>query len=989
MSGGDGPRAAGPAVHTIPSQLPFVDVLAAGIRARVGGDPAALGAVHVLLPTRRACRALAEAFLRAGGGVPMLLPRMSPLGDVDDDDLALEGAEDAFGALDVPPAMPEARRRLLLARLILASGEHARTPDQAVRLAGELARLIDQVRTERLDFDKLADLAPERFAEHWQTTLRFLAIVTEAWPKVLADHGMIDPAERRNRLIEARTEVWRAAPPDTLVVAAGSTGSVPATADLLQVIANLPHAAVVLPGLDTEASEGAWTAIASEPSHPQFGMARLLERLEVDRSDVRPWHTPAAGNDERTARVRFVQQALAPPMATPSRPSAASPPDTFDGVTTVVAPTPREEAGIIALALRGALETPAKTAMLVTPDRALARRVTAELGRWSIDIDDSAGRALALTAPGVFLRLLARAVAEDVAPVALLALLKHPLTAAGMAPETLRERARTLERTVLRGVRPAPGISGIRAVLGAEEGAFTDVLSAIEQAIQPFVAALARNEVALADVADAHVRAAEALARTDTEDGATRLWAGDAGEVAAGRIAEILDAGEALGAVVGVDYPALFEALIAETVVRPRYGRHPRLAIFGPLEARLQSADLVILGGLNEGTWPPEARANPWMSRPMMASFGLPLPERRVGLAAHDFAQAVAAPEVVLTRSERVDGTPTVPSRWLMRLSTLAEAVSRTNPFLTDRKWLQWLRDLDRPEGPPRPVDRPAPTPPVEARPKSLSVTRIETWIRDAYAIYARNILGLEPLAQLDQSPEAAERGILVHDILERFVASHPDVLPDDALAALIDIGRARFREFGDRPGVQAFWWPRFVRAAGWFIGWERRRRALGWQPAAIERKGRLMLAGLDFELRGRADRIERGPGSSLAIIDYKTGALPGKREVMCGLAPQLSLEAAMAAAGAFSGVETAAVDELVYVKVSGSRQPGDERMIDEDVPDLATRTMDGLRRRIAAFQRPETPYLSRERVQFEGREGDYDHLARVREWGVAGGDEG
>jgi len=989
MTDGAGRRSAGPAVHTVPPQHPFVDVLAAGIRARVGDDPMVLSTVQVLLPTRRACRALAEAFLRASGGAPMLLPRMAPLGDVDEDDLAFDGVDDAFGALDVPPAIPDARRRLLLARLILATGEHARTPDRAVRLASELARLIDQVRTERLDFGGLADLAPERFAEHWQTTLRFLAIVTEAWPRVLADEGRIDPAERRNRLIEARAQAWRAAPPETLVVAAGSTGSVPATADLLEVIANLPMGAVVLPGLDTDADEETWTALSAEPSHPQFGMARLLEQLGVARSDVRPWYGADADDGGRTARVRFVNRALAPADGTSLSHEGGPPPDAFDGVTTVVAPTPREEAGVIALTLRGALETPAKTAMLVTPDRALARRVAAELARWSIDIDDSAGRPLALTVPGVFLRLLARAASEAMAPAALLALLKHPLSAAGMAPETLRDRVRALERATLRGVRPAPGFQGIRAALGADEGLFTELLAAIEQATQPFVAALAHSEVPLADLVDAHVRSAEALAGTVSEAGAARLWAGDAGEAAAGRIAEILDAGNTLGAVAGADYPALFEAVISEAVVRPRYGGHPRLAILGPLEARLQSADLVILGGLNEGTWPPEAGANPWMSRPMLASFGLPLPERRVGLAAHDFAQAVAAPEVMLTRSERVDGTPTVPSRWLMRLSTLAEVVSGTNAFKPRSVWLRWLGELDRPAGPPRPVARPAPMPPVEARPKSLSVTRIETWIRDAYAIYAREILGLTPLPPLDQAPEAAERGILIHKILEEFVDAHREALPDTALATLIDEGRRLFREYGDRPGVQAFWWPRFVRAAGWFIDWERRRRACGWAPMVVETRGRLALSGLDFELRGRADRIERGPDGTLAIVDYKTGAVPSERQVRSSLAPQLALEAAMAAAGAFEDLAGAPVDQLVYVKVSGSREAGSERVIDGDVPALAAGTIDGLHRLVEAFQRPDTPYRSRERVQLEGRAGDYDHLARLREWGVAGGGDG
>ncbi len=982
--------AAGPTVYTIPSGTAFLDALAAGLLARAGDDPAALARATVLLSTRRACRALGEAFLRRGQGRPVLLPRMMPLGDVDDDDLALAEAAEWGGGPDIPPAIPDLRRRLALAREIMA--QRPVGPDQAARLAAELARLLDQVHTERLSFDRLADLAPDDLAEHWQVTLDFLGILTERWPALLAAEGGTDPAARRNLALDARAAAWRRDPPRHPVIAAGSTGSIPATADLLAVVAGLPDGSVVLPGLDRDLDDDAWGDLP--PSHPQHGMARLLAHLGVERSAVGDWPAPGV-ESTAVARAALIGRALLPPAATgeamrftaAERESFAA---TLADVATAVVPTPREEAGVIALALREALETPGRTAILVTPDRGLARRVAAEMQRWGVDIDDSAGRPLALTRPGVFLRLVAAAAAEELAPVALLALLKHPLAALGRAPADLRARARDLEREALRGVRPAPGIAGLRAALGGKEKAFADLLPPLEAALHPLLLAFDRSEVPLAEVLRAHVAAAEALAATGSEAGTARLWAGDDGEAAAGFVADVLEAADALGPIGGRDYPALFESLMDGRVVRPRYGRHPRLAILGLLEARLQQADLMVLGGLNEGTWPPDTQAGPWMSRPMMRDFGLPLPERRIGLTAHDFAQAFCARQVLLTRSERVDGTPTVPSRWWVRLATLVQAGLGPDYLRPDLRWPAWLDALDRPAEQARPIDPPRPTPPVEARPRTLPVTRIETWIRDPYAVYARHVLGLKPLDPLDQEPGAAERGILLHEILERFVRSAGHPLADDALDRLIAIGNEAFRAGGDRPGLRAFWWPRFVRAAHWFITFEQARRGAGWAPLprAQETKGTLPLTGVDFVLEARADRVDRHASGGLAIIDYKTGAVPSASQVKSGLAPQLTLEAAMAARGAFPGIDPAVVDELVYVKVAGARVAGKEQVLDDGVTALADDSLAGLTRLVGAFARPETPYPSRPRVQFEGREGDYDHLSRVGEWGVAGGDD-
>ena len=982
----------GPAhVFTIPAGVSFVDALAAGVRALADADREALARITVLLPTRRACRSLGEAFLRLSRGRPTLLPRMTALGDLDEEELMLVDAGEEPGpsaggdVLEIPPAIPGLSRLLLLSRLILADRGRNATPEQAARLAAELARLLDQIDTQRISFDGLETLVPERFAAHWQTTLRFLSILTGRWPAVLADEGALDPAARRNRLLEAQADAWRRSPPSDPVVAAGSTGSIPATADLLRVISRLPRGAVVLPGLDVAADDRCWRSLG--PTHPQYGIAQLLKHLQVDREAVRAWPAPGVVGTTAT-RACLIDAALRPAEASAPAPTPDADAQTaLAGVSRVECRSPEEEAGVIALVMRRVLEEPAKTAALVTPDRALARRVAAALARWGVEIDDSAGTPIARTPPGTFVRLVARAAAERLAPVPLLALLKHPLAAGGLAPGRFRALARELERAALRGPRPGPGFRGLRTALGRRHRGLTEFLARMEAAMRPLMRAIGRKRVPLKDMVRAHVGAAEALAAAPGTEGAVRLWAGAAGATLADFVSELDTAAAATGAIAGSDYPALLDALMAGRSVRPPYGRHPRLHIWGLLEARLQHADVLILGGLNEGTWPAEPAASPWMSRPMMAAFGLPPAERRIGLAAHDFTQAFSAPAVVLTRATRVDGTPTVPSRWLLRLSNLLDGMGISDALDPVEDWIGWSTSLDDPDAD-EAATVPMPCPPVAARPRELSVTQIETWVRDPYSIYARHVLGLKPLHRIDADPGAADRGVIVHAALERFVTAFPDTLPEDAEARLVAIGEEVFRETLSRPGVRAFWWPRFRRIAAWFVRLERDRRRRGYGPIGAELAGRIELAGPagPFVLTARADRIDRGRDGSLAIVDYKTGKPPSWPQVTSGLVPQLSLEAAIAAAGGFEEVAPAPVSSLVYVGLYGGHTAGEEKVLDGDIPVVTRRAIDGLSGLVAAFDRPETPYRSRPRPMFASRFGDYDHLARVKEWMAADG---
>jgi len=974
-------------VFTIPYGVSFLDVLAEGIAARLGDDPAALTRATILLPTRRACRAMREAFLRRSAGQPTLLPQLRPIGDVDDDELALASDSD----LELPPAISTLRRRLVLARTILQipPAEDARiTAPQAVELAEELARLLDQVQTEGLGFDGLERLVPEEYAEHWRRTIKFLTVLTENWPAILAMEGAIDPAERRNLALDALARHWMAHPPAHPVIAAGSTGSVPATARLLSVVAGLPNGAVVLPGLDRDLDDESWSAI--DETHPQFGLKNLLASLDVERGAVRSWDDAVTA---RAARRSLLAAALQPAATTGRwRDSGGIGPESIEGLVRVDCAHTQEEAQVIALVLREALETEGRTAALVTPDRELARRVAAELARFSITIDDSAGRPLAASPPAVFLRLIAETLATGTPPAPLLALLKHPLAATGLAPAECRRLARLLEIEALRGPRPAAGFEGLCQALPRDsDPVLVRWIERLAKEAESF-GRLAAGDAPPQALLRAHVALAECWAATDSESGTARLWAGDAGEAAAELVAELAEALRDFPAIPGSAYPAFFAHCLSGRVLRPAWGGHARLQILGPLEARLLSFDVVVLGGLNEGSWPPEVESDPWMSRPMRKVFGLPAPERRIGLAAHDFAQACGAAQVVLTRALRVEGAPTVPSRWLQRL----DAVLRASPLRINLKsrddLARWQVELDRVELL-KPLGPPAPCPPVEARPRQLSVTEIGTWLADPYALYARRVLRLKRLDPLDMDPGVAERGVYIHKALERFVRRFPDRLPAKAVEALLEIGREAFGAALSRPGVWAFWWPRFEAIAHWFVGHETERRAVA-RPLVSEGRAALDIDGVKkgFRLIARADRIDRLADGTLAIIDYKTGSVPNPRSIVLGLAPQLPLEAAMAQAGAFVGVPAAPVSQLRYWHVTGGEPPGAEEPIDgisfgrppqpmPPVEQLIAQALMGLRNLITRFDERQTPYMARPRPEFALPYNDYRHLARIREW--------
>jgi ATP-dependent helicase/nuclease subunit B len=1042
-----------PRVFTIPASAPFVPTLIeALLDGRLvpgfpaGGDPLALAGATLYLPTRRACRLARDRFLDVTGKTAAILPRIIAIGDVDEDEIAFAQAATgaiAADALDLPDALGGLERRLLLAQLVTkwaaspeVHGEGrtplvANNPASALALADDLARLMDDMTTRNVSWDRLDGLVPDNLDTYWQFTLRFLKLAREDWPKMLAERGKIEPAARRDALIKAET-ARLSAKTDGPVIAAGSTGSMPATAALIATIAKLPHGAVVLPGLDTDLDADTWELIAGHADqrvapaagYPQFAMQALLRQIGIARDAVEPLAPPAGHG-----RERLVSEAFRPAAATElwrtrlaDEGFAAHSGSALERLALVEAANAEEEALAIAVALREAVTEADTTAALVTPDRALGRRVLAALARWKVAVDDSGGDALSDTPAGVFARLAAEAALGGLAPVGLLALLKHPLFRLG-APAGGHARAiATLEQAVLRGPRPRAGTDGLAHALAALRAELAklrrgersdlhpsepratltdDELQVAANLVVELVAALGPFECLragahqFAELAERHRNVIAALSNNDT--GVSAAFVGVDGTALVTALDDLAESAPAADLRVDLtNYAELFAAAIADRIVRRPGLPGVRVRILGPLEARLTDIDRVVLGGLNEGTWPPETRSDAWLSRPMRHQLGLDLPERRIALSAHDFAQMLGAREVILTRAAKSEGAPTVAARFVQRLAAVAGA-RWPDVCARGEKYLVWARLLDTPPDAPVPAKRPEPKPPVAARPIKLSVTEIEHWLRDPYTIYAKHILRLAPLDPVDTAPGAADRGTVIHGAIGEFTEKFAKELPCDPFNELIALGRKHFAALDDYPEARAFWWPRFARIARWFARWEiERRSGLASVHAEIRGEIEIPFGARVLRLSARADRIERRADGSYSILDYKTGQVPTAPQVQSGLSPQLTLEGAILRAGKFPGIaQGASIAELLYISIRGGNPPGEPKPIawKDSAPDIeadkAVRKLAGV---AARFADEATPYRSRERPMWARRAyGDYDHLARVKEWSLSGGagDEG
>ncbi len=960
----------GPRIFALEPGVDFPAAVARGLKERMSGKPPeAMARVEVLVNTTRMRNHLRAALIAHGPG---FLPRLRLITDLAGDD-----------AQEKPPS--PLRRRLELAQLVrklIDSAPGLAPRDAAFALADSLATLLDEMQGERIAPEVLDRLDVSNHSEHWGRSLRFIRLVHQ----FLDVDSAPDTQARQRRAVEGLVARWRTDPPRHPVLVAGSTGSRGTTALLMSAVATLPQGALILPGFDFDMPEEVWEGLAdplTSEDHPQFRFHALMKMLGVGSTDVRRWSGDRAPNP---ARNRLISLALRPAPVTDrwlaEGPALGDLIRATDNLTLIESPNPRAEALAIALRLRASLEEGRKAA-LITPDRTLARQITAALDRWRVRPDDSAGRPLALSAPGRFLRQCAGLLCGDCQPQNLIALLKNPIahSAAGRGFHLLH--LRELELWLRRNAVPnlTPGHLYRWAATHERRSDWAQWLSAFLEAGQM------SGSQPLAVWVERHRQLAETVSSGSTGGGTGELWLTEAGEAARAVMDELSAEAEHGGEISNRDYMALSETVLQGKEVRESASSHPSVMIWGTLEARVQGADLVILAGLNEGVWPATPTPDPWFNRRMRLDAGLLLPERQIGLSAHDFQQAAGAPEVVLSRCLRDAEAETIPSRWLNRLKNLVgglpdqsgpEALKRM--IARGRDWIDQAGALENdltgvPEVVSRRNPRPAPAPPQGARPRELPVTAIKTLIRDPYHVYARYILGLRRLDPLTPEPDARLRGTALHKVIETYVRGlgHGAEADRDAFMQVASLVLA------DEVPWQAsrlMWQARLGRVAGDLVSWQADEPGT---PILIERQGALQLRDPGLRLTGRPDRIDRQPDGRLRIFDYKTGKPPSAREQEA-FDKQLILLSIMATDGAFDGIDPAEVESAAFVGVGARFQ-----IVDADV---SREALEGHRAKLtellAAYMRSEQGYTARRALKKDTDKAEYDHLSRFGEWQVS-----
>ena len=985
-------------LFTIKAGHGFAEQLVAGICARVQ-TAHALAAWRIYLPSYRACQTVQAAFLEHMDGKPVILPTLVPLGEGD------EFTEEVFneqlaGNADILPAeISPTQRQFMLARLVAAMtiGGQKISQKQALILAADLSRLMDQMRQAEITADQIDQIIPERFSSHWQDIVRFIDIIMTLWPELVDRLGRLDPVDRKLKIIDLLVDSWRINPPASPVMVAGSTGSMPSTLKIMKAVLALPAGMVVLPGLASQTgTEEDIEAICDDFGHPQHQLFSTLQQLQIQPAQVPEFFSniDVQAEDGLAQRRGLWQEVFRPYRQTylwrrmdKSQTSLSE--RAVDGLSLMACRDRHHEADIIAGLMRNVLEHKQKTALLVTPDRKLARAVRAALLRWGLDVEDSAGEPLGQTQTGSYLGLVAQWACAGGDAHQLLALAKHRLACGGLEKSRFNQQIRQIEKTILRRTLPETGADAIASLLehtddGGKLARFYQ--DHIIAPLDPLAKLMALPIASLSQLADAHGRAAELLAQTDMQDQAIlTLWGEADGKIASQLLSEMALYGEDI-LMKPSEYADYFQQLAAQLPVRKKWRSHPRLAILGTVEARMQSADLVILGGLNEGIWPPAPETSPWINQEIRTKLGLPDRNWRVGLSAHDFFMLVHSPHVVITRSETAEEGTAIASRWWQRLEAVLSASklnSRLKPELPadiQAGFDGLVPDVIVP------YQMPVPCPELASRPRQLWATDMDVLISDPYAIYAKYILGLRPLDEVDRPADGALRGTIFHDCLAEFLKQYEaQNLPEDAFERLEEIADRQFLPYAGNIRIMRFWRASFRQIARWFIEQEHDRRHR-LQQSLTEVKGAIELDAPQgaFTIRAKADRLDFTPDNLCYVIDYKTGMPPTKAQVTAGRATQLMIEAFIAKAGGFEGQPKSSkmeIDRLEYWQLSGKQAgAGEIRNVTPDGFDPDS-YFDSLTALISWFDSPQASYPSEPDSENRPRFSHYRHLARVREW--------
>ena len=983
----------GPKVYSIAAHRGFADALVAGLVPRYFDEDFGLSQLTLLVPSSRAARTIREAFIRhfgETGRAGLLMPRMTMVGDLDLDE-TLGSLMDPMGASDIPAAIEPMQRWLELADVLgEALGDDAPSGASLLSLARETAAVMDRLLVEEVSPDQLLDDAVlgtfQNLSQHWQLSTRQFAICQLHWRKRLADKGQVDTATRRNMLFDRAAKRWRETPPQTPIVAAGVTSAAPALARLLRSIADLPNGAVIVPDLDLSMDQATWdelgragrsaeaggTMFGSDDAvtHPQYHLKLLLNRMGVAREEVRNWHRKGMGAAPPD-RTHAISSLFLPPEASKAWVDLPAEKRRLSGIRLIESATIEEEAQCVALLVRQALDEPEKRVSVITPDRALARRVVQHLQRWNIAADDSAGQPLHLTPAGRMLLQLAQFLEDGFAPVQLISALAHPFVEREGNRGAWLTNLRKFDRK-LRGPRPAEGPEPLRAV--AQKAGVEEWWDNIAAQLSVLTDGGAGETIALADGVDRLATCAEALAGES-------LWGNEDGRALSHFVEDLRRTAQTTGTM--IDPRDLHRALsdaMADIAVRPPYGGHPRVAIYGLLESRMTRADLVICAGLNEGSWPNIPGSAPLLPPAILRTLGIPGADFRIGLSAHDLAGALGAPQVVLTRSARDMDGPTIPSRFLLRVKAIMGQQADNHRELDIPQIAQQLdRGVDRAPD----YDRPKPDPCAKLRNVPIKVTGLDRLLGDPYQFYAGEILKLSSPDPLDAEPSPAWQGILAHNILQRW----HEARKSDPAVEIVPFADEVLRENNVHPIVWGLWRPRLLAGLEWVA--EQVASDTDREVLKVEADGSMEVGGV--RVYGRADRIDRLPDGTLAIVDYKTGTPPSAARVEAGYALQLGTLGLIADKGDFDGLKGAATG-FEYWSLAKAKDrsfgfvdipmkiPGKRKglMPEEFLP----RHEQFLNDAITRFIKGTDPFTAKLNPDYPGYS-DYDQLMRLEEWQI------
>lgn len=941
-------------------------------------DKLSLSNFTILLPSRRSCNELKRIFLENSSNSAIILPNIRAIGDIDYDDLVLKqiNKNDLENFSDFSNNTSRIKYKILLIKELLKWAKSSNknlfkdiTIEQASNLALELEKFLNEVNRNGLNLDDLEKIVDDEYSQHWQEVLNFLEIFGKKWNKFIKDNNVISVVDFKSRMIEFNAEYFKKNKPLNPIVIAGVSGSVKSTCEFIKSLIKYDNCYYFFKDLNKNLTEDEWKEIGV--FHPQYSFKNLLDNCincERDRVKNLEFNNCLIVNPIIEKILSFSMLPYNETHKWQSKLNIKK--EDFSHISKIECNNSFEELSVISLITKHVHETSNDNVAIITSDEIFANQLAVELKNLNLDVNNAFGNKISRTEVVKFLFLILDVIKNKYETVAFLSLLKHDFTLFGYNKNELNRLTLLLEDKILRGYGNL-GCEGIlKKVNEFGNLELIDFIKKIMETLDKFKC----EKLNFQSVIKLHIELAENIASNSEVVGSNAFWNNSKnGDELLNFFNEVIKESESYGDIKNCDeYSYLLDYLIAENSYSDRYSIHPMVNIISPQEAKLINYDLIILTNLNDGRFPPHISTDPWMSKSMRKAFGLPDRDELIGNFAYDFTQFLCNKKVILTRSLKEDGVPTVKSKYLMRLETFLLCQNHLK-LEENNIWKEVFKKRNFAEQNII-IKRPKPKPPLDRRPRELYATKIEKLMNNPYDIYAEKILNLKKKDDFYENKIFAFFGSAVHEALENYIKNYKAAEFAKLYEKLIKYGKESFDKYFTDETSRELFFIRFSNIAEWFIEQDEAVRASGYNVYA-ERIEKLYMKNIDFTIAAKIDRIEENEFGSINIIDYKTGNTPSTSDVLTAKKPQLIIEAIV--------LENKKTDKLVYWSIKGK---GDEKIqeIDSDICELVNKGRDGIVRLITHFNVFENSYIA---TAFDLNDqnhyaSDYKHLSRVEEWG-------